>query len=298
MRIKKKKQLKWKREVTGWVFMIPMLFVLFFIIVRPQIQGIALSFFKLQGYTPAKFCGFDNYVRVLRDRDFLPTLWNTIQYVLWSLVIGFPLPVFLAFIVNEMVHLKNGFKVMLYMPTLLPSVVYILLWGMIYNPGDTGLLNVILHKLQLPSYVWLNDGHFTILGIILAMTWHGAGGSMLLYFASLQSIPTELYEAATIDGATPLKRFVHISLPQVAGVMLLTLVRQIIGVFQVLQEPMIMTAGGPNGASNSLAYLAYKYGFVSGRVGNALALGTIMFVILVLATIFYFKLQKHVEDNY
>ncbi len=298
IRAKKKKQLNIKREVTGWLFMLPMLFVLFYIIVRPQIQGITLSFFKLQGYTPTEFCGVDNYAKVLRDKDFLPTLWNTIQYVLWSLVIGFPIPILLAFMINEMVHWRNGFKIMLYMPTVLPTVVYILLWGMMYDPGNTGLLNVILNKLHLPTYVWLNDGRFTIVGMIIAMTWHGAGGSMLLYFASLQSIPIELYEAATIDGATPIGRFIHISLPQVAGVMLLTLVRQIIGVFQVLQEPMIMTAGGPNGASNSLAYLAYKYGFVSSRVGNALALGTIMFVILIFATIFYFKLQKHIEDNY
>ena len=121
---------------------------------------------------------------------------------------------------------------------------------------------------------------------------------MLLYYAVLQSIPLELYEAATTDGAGPLRKFIHISLPQISGMLLLALIQQIINVFQVLQQPMVMTGGGPNGASNSLAYLAYKYGFVSGRVGNALALGTVMFIILIFATIFYFRLQKRVEDKY
>lgn len=112
MRLRKRK-VNTKKEIIGWIFMVPMIFVLYFIIVRPQIQGIALSFSKLQGYTPIGFAGFDNYIKVLKDKDFLPTLWNTVQYVLWSLIIGFPLPILLAFIINEMVHFKNGFRVML-----------------------------------------------------------------------------------------------------------------------------------------------------------------------------------------
>ena len=287
-----------KKEITAWLFMIPMLLILYFIIVRPQINGIYLSFFKLQGYTPVKFAGFDNYIKVLKDKDFIPTLWNTIKYVLWSLAIGYPIPVILAFLINEMVHFKNAFKMAIYLPSVLPAVVFMLLWTMMYNPGETGFFNIILGKIGLAPYIWLNDGRFTILGLILSMTWHGAGGSMLLYYAVLQSIPLELYEAATTDGAGPLRKFIHISLPQISGMLLLSLIQQIISVFQVLQQPMVMTGGGPNGASNSLAYLAYKYGFVSGRVGNALALGTVMFIILIFATIFYFRLQKRVEDNY
>lgn len=293
-----KKRFNSTKNLVGWLFMIPMLFVLYFIIVRPQIQGIALSFSKLRGYTPVEFVGLGNYITVLRDKEFLPTLWNTIQYVLWSLVIGYPLPVILAFMINEMIHFKNGFRVMLYMPAVLPTVVFLLLWGMVYDPGETGLLNIILHRLGLQSYAWLNDENFTILGIIIASTWHGMGASVILYYASIQSIQIELYEAATIDGAGPFGKFIHVSLPQIGGVLILTLIKQIIGIFQILQEPMVMTSGGPNGASNSLGYLVYKYGFVSGRVGNALALGTIMFVILIFATLFYFRVQKRIEDNY
>lgn len=293
-----KRQASKRREIVGWLFMLPMLFCLYYFIVRPQIQGTILSFSKLQGYNSMGFAGFDNYIKVLKDKDFLPTLWNTIQYVLWSLIIGFPIPIILAFIINEMVHFKNGFRVAIYMPAVLPAVVFMLLWGLIYDPGDTGLLNVVLNKMGLSSYAWLNEGKFVILGIVIAMTWHGAGAGTILYYASIQSISTELYEAAIIDGAGPVKRFIHISIPQISGILLLTLVRQIINIFQILQEPMIMTAGGPNGASNSLGYLVYKYGFVSGRVGNALALGMIMFVILFFVTLFYFRLQKRVEDNY
>ena len=129
------------------------------------------------------------------------------------------------------------------------------------------------------------------------MTWAAFPGTMFLYYTAIQGISTDLYEAAAIDGAGPFRRFWHISLPQVSGLLLLNVVRQIIGVFQVMQEPMVLTGGGPNGASTSLGYQMYQYGFVQGRVGQALALGTITFVILIVATLFYFKLNRKVEDN-
>lgn len=298
IRLRRKKRVNTKKELMGWLFMIPMIFVLYYFIMRPQISGIALSFFKLKGYTPNGFAGLDNYINVIKDKEFIPTLINTIKYVLWSLLIGFPLPIILAFMLNEMVYLKNPLRVCIYIPAVLPVVVYTMLWGILYNAGDTGFFNTILAKFGIAPYGWLDDGRFTILYIIIAMTWHGAGASTILYYAVLQSIPVELYEAATMDGASPLTKFIKISLPQISGMLLLNFVNQIIGVFQVLQEPMVMTMGGPNGASNSLGYLAYKYGFVSGRVGNSLALGTVMFIILIGTTIFYFRLQKRVEENY
>lgn len=294
----KRKKLNFRKELIGWAFMLPMLFVLYFFLLRPQIVGISLSFFDLQGYTPVKFIGFDNYIRVVKDIDFLPTLINTFEYVFWSLIIGFPLPILIAFLLNEMVYFRNTLKVAIYLPAVVPMVVVMMLWKLMYQPDSLGLLNIMLSKLGLPPGMWLNNESMVIVYIIIASTWKGLGGAMLLYFASIQSIPLELYEAATIDGAGPIHKFIHISIPQVAGVILLNLVRQIISVFQILQEPMIMTGGGPNGASNSLGYLAYKYGFVTGRVGNSLALGTISFIILIFATIFYFRLNKKISENY
>ena len=130
------------------------------------------------------------------------------------------------------------------------------------------------------------------------MTWKGFAGTMLLYLASLQSIPLELYEAAVIDGASPWKRLWNVTRPQISGTLILTFINQIIGVFQIMQEPMAMTGGGPNGASISIGYQLYKYGFVSGRTGHAMALGVIIFIALIWLTLLYFKLQKKIEDNY
>ena len=118
-----------------------------------------------------------------------------------------------------------------------------------------------------------------------------------MYFAALQGVSRELYEAATLDGAGILQRIRYVTVPQISGLLLLTFVNQIIGVFQVLEQPMTMTGGGPNGASISIGYQLYKYGFVSGRVGHAMALGVIIFVILLVMTVFYFKLEKRVNHQ-
>lgn len=175
-----------------------------------------------------------------------------------------------------------------------------LIWYFMYYPDQTGLLNMLLAKVGLGSFGWLNDSRFAILGIVIYMTWHGFAGTTLLYYAALQSVQVELYEAALIDGAGVWKRAWNVTRPQLAGIMLLNLIRQIIAVFQVMEEPLAMTGGGPNGASISLAYQLYLYGFNSGGkgTGQAMALGTIVFLILIVLTCFYFWLNKRIEDNY
>lgn len=129
--------------------------------------------------------------------------------------------------------------------------------------------------------------------------WKGFPGSMLLYFAALQSVSVEQYEAALIDGAGPWKRLWFVTRPAMEGLLLLNLVRQIISVFQIMEQPLAMTGGGPNGASVSLSYQLYQYGFNSGGkgTGQAMALGVIIFLILIVFTLFYFWLNKKVEDR-
>ena len=293
---KKRSQIR-SRTLSAWVLLFPAVIVLYLMIWRPSVMGIVWSFFKMKGYTPTEFVGFENYVRVVKDTQFWPVLWNTVQYVFWSFFIGFIPPVIVAFMLNEMLHFRNALRTIIYLPAILPGVTILLLWYFIYYPSETGMLNMILMKLGYNPYLWLNDSRFTILYIVIEMTWAGFPGTMFLYYTTIQGIDTSLYEAATIDGAGLWKRFIHVSVPQISGLLILNIVRQLIAVFQVMQEPMVMTGGGPNGASTSIGYQLYQYGFVQGRVGQALALGTIVFLILIVATCFYFYLNKKVEAN-
>lgn len=294
---KAKKRQRKTSAISAWVLLAPAIIVLYLMIWRPSVMGIVWSFFKTKGYTPTKFIGLENYIRVVKDAQFWPVMWNTVQYVFWSFVIGFIPPLVIAFFLNEMVHFRNGLRTLIYLPAILPGITILLLWYFMYYPNETGMLNMLLAKFGMKPYIWLNDSRFTIFFIVLEMTWAGFPATMFLYYTTIQGIDVTLYEAAVIDGAGPWKRFIHVSIPQISGLLILNVVRQVISVFQVMQEPMVMTGGGPNGASISLGYQLYQYGFVQGRVGQALALGTITFLILITVTCFYFYLNKKVESN-
>lgn len=252
----------------------------------------------MKGYSVESFAGFDNYKRILTDTTFLKTLWNTCQYVLWSLVIGAVLPVIVAVVLNEMVHMRNTFRFCVYFPSALPGVAVMMLWYLIYYPDQGGLLNIILSKMNIAPYVWLQDESKTILYIVISMTWGGAGATAIYYFAALQGVNKELYEAAMIDGAGFFKRFRIITFPYISGVFLLFLVKQIIAVFSIMEQPLQMTDGGPNDASMTLGLMAYRFGFVSVRPQLAMTINVIMFVILLFLTCFYFKLNKKIESDY
>jgi len=295
-----KRKLSFRKDIDAWVLMLPMVVILYLFVWRPTVMGSVWSFFNMKAYTAKNFCGFDNYIRVLTHTQFLPMLWNTVQYVLWSLIIGFFPPLFIAIMINEIVHFKNGFRVIIYIPAVIPGIAAMLMWYFMYYPDHTGLLNMILAKFGIEPFAWLNNPDFAILGIVIYMTWKGFAGTMLLYYAALQGVSVELYEAALIDGAGPFKRLWHVTRPAIEGLLLLNVVRQIIGVFQVMEQPLAMTGGGPNGASTSLSYQLYQYGFNSGGkgTGQAMALGVIIFLILIVFTIFYFWLNRKVESRY
>lgn len=289
--------MKIKKSISAWLLMLPALFALYFAIWRPQVMGFVWSFFKMNGYTPSGFVGLKNYMEVISNTQFNRTLLNTVQYVGWSLVIGFLPPIIMAIVLNEMKRGKGFFKTVLYIPAMLPMVSVLLMWYFIYYPDETGLLNIILGKFGIEPLTWLNNPDIAVILIIVTMTWSGMGGSMLLYFSALQTVNTELYEAAIIDGAGMMKRVRYVTIPQISGVLILNFVNQIISVFQVMGQPLAMTGGGPDNATMSLGLQLYNYAFVSGRTGHALALGGIMFVFLLVSTCFYFYLNHKVEQN-
>ena len=287
-----------KRKFSGWLILLPAVVCVYFFIVRPQVLGIVWSFCDMRGYTIGGFNGLENYKVIFSNSDFWPVLWNTCQYVLWSLAVGFVVPVIVAMVLNEMVCLRNFFRFWVYFPSVLPGVAVILMWYMIFYPDASGLFNMLLAKVGVQPYQWLQDSRFTILYIIISMTWNSAGATALYYFAALQGVSRELYEAAVIDGAGFFRRFRTVTFPHISGILLLFLVKQIMGVFSIVDQPMQMTGGGPGNASMTLGYWAYKYAFEYNKPQYSMAIGVIMFLILMVFTSFYFVLDKKVQSNY
>ncbi|MCK9478969.1 MAG: sugar ABC transporter permease [Firmicutes bacterium] len=280
------------RNGKAWMIVLPSVLLFYFIMWRPIAEGVFLSFFKLENYQAAGFVGFQNYREVLSDTLFLGALKNTFGYVFWSLLISFLPPIIIAVALNEMVHLKGLFKFSIYFPVIVPTVAAALIWYFLYLPGDGGILNMLRHSIGLKNSEWLQNPILTIPLIITSMTWRGCGTSMVLYLAALQGVNQELYEASTIDGAGFFLKLRYITFPHLSPIILLLLVRQIVGIFQVMVEPMTMTGGGPNNASLSLNLQGYNYAFVYFQPERALALNVITFVILLGITVFYFRLDK------
>lgn len=288
-----------KRDLSAWILLLPMLICLYYFILRPQLLSFYWSFHNMVRYEPQDFVGLKNYITVLSRPDFMQTLKNTVMYVVYSLIIGFPLPFLLALIMNEIIHFRKTTRVLVYLPSVMPGMAVSLLWVFAFNPAPSGLMNMILGQIGVSPYQWLNDSDFTILWIIVSMTWNSCGATALYYFAGMQGINRELYEAALIDGAGYWRRVMIVTLPHMYGMLILFAVRQIIGVFNVMEQVLQMTGGGPNNASVTLGLLNYRYAFDSGgkNAQYALALGVMMFVVLSVFAVIYFILDKKIEEN-
>lgn len=284
------------RYRTGVLFLLPALVLFVYFSWIPIVKGFIISFQKFDILGQSEFVGLANFKKLLSHDLFYIAWWNTTVFVVLGLAVGYFIPIILAIAINEMRHLRRYFRVSYYLPAVLPLVVTAILWKGIYNV-DSGLLNYLLQGLGLPPGSWLQSSipGVPIFCLVLMATWKGAGATMVIYLAALQGIPETLYEAAEIDGASIFQRVRRITLPQILPVMLIVLILQIIGTFQVLIEPLIMTEGGPNNATLTALLQVYYYAFRYFWLGEASAMSMMLFLILLALTMVYFRITRRFE---
>lgn len=289
VQVRKTGNLQRSNTMSGWLIMLPSLILFAFFVWEPLLESIRLSLYTAQGLRLQEFVGLDNYAALLKQPDFWPAIRNTFFYTIASLVIGFFIPIILASLISETTRFKGLFRVGVYFPNIVPGIAMALMWGYFFRPGNTGVLNILLGKVGLASSTWLSNSHWTIPLIIITMTWKSAGATALIYMAGINGINPELYEAATIDGATVWQRYFRITLPNIYNLARMLLVLQIISVFQILYEPLIMTNGGPNNASISIMQLVFRFAFEKMNYPMAAALSVVISLILIVLTVVYFK---------
>lgn len=294
--MKAKKKFK-RRDLIGWLVMLPTLILFAFYVWEPLIENIRLSLYTAVRYETKDFVGLANYVRVLKNPDFMAAFKNTFSYTFWSLIIGFLVPIALGILISETVHMKGFFRTGIYFPNIVPGIATIWIWNYFFTPGPTGVLNILLDKIGIPPQVWLNNPKWTIPLIVITMTWKSAGSTALIYMANISSISPDLYEAATIDGAGIWQRIRHITLPSVFGLAKTLLILQVISVFQIMYEPMILKNGGPNNASISLMMLQYRYAFRDFDFPAGAALSVMICFILIILSGLYMKLTADKEEK-
>lgn len=285
-----------RRDLIGWLVMLPTLILFAFFVWEPLIENIRLSLYTATRYQIEDFNGLENYRRVIQNPDFWDAMKNTFSYTFWSLMVGFIVPIIMGILISETVRFKGFFRMGVYFPNIIPGLATIWIWSYFFTPGDNGVLNILLGKIGLEPQVWLNNTKWTIPLIVITMTWKSAGATALIYMANISGISPDLYEAATIDGAGITKRIRYITLPSVLGLAKTMLILQIIAVFQILYEPMVLKNGGPNNASLSVMMLVYRYAFRDFDFPAASALSVMICAILVILSGIYMRLTRKKES--
>lgn len=269
-------------ERIGWLFVSP--FVIGFVLftMGPMLVSFILSFTDATMLRPATFVGVENYAKLFSTDEIISLFWkslyNTGYYVLISVPLGMALGFGLALLLNQKLVGQGIFRTLYYLPSIIPSVAVSLLWVWIFHQ-EFGLLNAGLRLVGISGPAWLTSTQWAKPALILVSLW-GAGGGLLVFLAGLQGVPTDLYDAAKVDGAGAWSRFWHVTIPMMSPTLFFVLVTSIIASFQVFVTALIMTNGGPANATLMYVLYLYRLAFVQFRMGFASALAWIYFVII------------------
>ncbi len=285
-----------KKNLLAWLIMLPSLILFAFFVWTPLIKNAILSFFS--DYSFKEFVGFKNYQALFQDVSFIAALKNTFKYIFWSLLIGFLVPMIIGFLLSEVIHAKGFFRVCIYIPCMISGIAVVFLFKNVYGDETYSILNVILKAFGGTPRKWASDPNIIIPLIVIAMTWKGAGGTALIYLSNFQQIDSSLYEAARMDGAKPFQRFARVMMPQMRNTILTLLVLQIISVFQVFYEPLVIgNWGGPLDSSMSLMLLAYKFAFNDLEFAKGAAASIFLALIILAFTLAYFALVRYLNKE-
>lgn len=278
-------------NLTAYGFLCAALVVFALFSWYPLVRGVLLSFQQVNFVTDPVWVGWQNFRTLFADPLFGVAWRNTLLFTGLALVIGFVIPFAVAIVLNELRHAKPYFRMVVYLPVMLPPVVVAILWKWFYDPGP-GLFNSTLRLFGLPELAWLNDTDTSMLSLVLVATWASMGSATLIYLAALATIPGELYEAAELDGANVWQRLRHVTIPQTRFVLLVMMLMQIVATMQVFTEPYIMTGGGPEDSTVTVLLLLYRYAFVYNDFGTASALSLLLFVVLGVFSALYLRLTR------
>lgn len=299
----KRQEMKW-----GLTFLSPWLIGFVIFTMLPLLASLIFSFLDLRItdgiLTQPDFIGLDNYATMFNDPQIwsreggtLGSLWITIRFGLIALPVGILVPLGLAVLLNSP-HLKGKsfFRSMFYMPYIIPFVAAIFLWGGMLNP-ETGWINRSLMFLGFPRESvpnWANDVNWVYPAYVILGIW-GIGNAMLIFLAGLQGVPTELYDAAKVDGANKWQQFWKVTFPMISPVVFYNLTLSIVGLFQYFLVPLVVNngTGRPGGATNFFNLYLYKTFFTFQRMGYGSAMAWLLFAIILLVTLVLFGTARY-----
>lgn len=287
-------QMKRKEAWSGWLFAAPLILGLLLFTLVPMLCSLYWSFFDYDGLTTNIFVGFGEYLKIFSDKSMGTVVWNTMIFTFVSIPLNLILSYLLALLVNNERRFTKLFRVLYYLPCVIPAVVSGLLWKDITD-NTYGIFNQILTGIGLPKFSFFNEASTSMFSLLLMNCW-GIGGGMILWLSAFKNIPTTLYEAAKIDGANVWQRFAHITIPLSTPIIFFNVVTSVIGTLQY-NGTLVIAARGGRGIDDSL----YLYGvkiyweaFQRGQIGYACALSWMLCLVISVFTFVLFKTSKWV----
>ncbi|MCB0911370.1 MAG: sugar ABC transporter permease [Propionibacteriaceae bacterium] len=255
--------------------------------------GLAFTNARLISPVPARFVGFDNFVRLFSNDTFWRSLLNTVVFTIVIVPVQSGLALGLALLVNAKVRGTNFFRTVYFLPVVTSMVVVSMLWLFMYQPD--GLINVLLAKVGITGPDWLGDPSTALFAIIVLSIWQAVGFHMVIWLSGLQTIPGELYEAASIDGAGPWQQFVHVTWPGLRQTSIFILITITIAAFSLFTQVNIMTQGGPLDSTSTLVYMAVFSGFQQQQTGYAAAISLVFFALVLTVSLIQRYLTRDKE---
>lgn len=285
-----------RKNFWGYLFIAPNFigFVVFMLL--PILMSLYYSFTDYDVITEANFVGFENYIKLFQDDQFITALLNTLWYCVLTVPAGVILALLLAVLFNRQIPGIGAFRTLTFIPVITSMVAVSLIWSMLYEDNG-GLLNTLLGYVGLPPVHWLTDTNMAMISIAIMSIWKGLGYNMTIFLAGLQGVPHDLYEAATIDGANSVQKFFKITVPMIGPTMYFVTLMSLIGSLQVFDQVYIMTNGGPVNATKTVAMYLYQYGFQFYKMGYACAAAYVLFILVFIVSLIQNRSSKNWAES-
>lgn len=290
----KKTSIKLNKEwLTGYLMIFPVVAGLLVFYIYPIFKVIIDSFYEVGSFNKRSFVGLDNYLTMFNDPKMWSSLFNTFSYVIVIVPGTIIISLILAALLNTKIKGRGFFRVVYFIPSITMGAAVAMIWKWMYN-SDHGIINAILNELGFDSVNFLTNPNTALLSICLVSIWINVGYNMIILLAGIQGISKTYYEAASIDGASPVKQFFGITLPLVTPTLFFVLITNLIGTFQTFDTiyMMIKESGIAMEATQSMVMYFFRNAFSYSKKGYASALAVFLFLIIMLVTLIQMKLQK------
>jgi putative chitobiose transport system permease protein len=276
---------------AGYFFILPAMLVLGIFFVFPICYTLVMSFYYWGDLTIPSFLGFENYLDVFSDESFWNAMRNTALLVLMMVPSIVCISLILATLVNVRNPLQNFFKALFYVPVISSGIIVGVIWKWIYH-GEFGVLNYVIGLLGFDPLVWLANRDTALPAVAIVNVWRIVGYYLVIFLAGLQSIPSELYEAGTIDGASKLQMFGRITLPLLRPITITVVILATIFAFQSFDTIYVMTSGGPAEATSTAVWRIYFSSFIRFRPGYGAAMGFVLFLFIFAISLVQIRLTQ------